>query len=163
MAFHSMRRMMVIGLVGLWAACGGRSTEGGTVDGGPDPEPGLCSSDGLFPSTSRDDECKGNTGCTKRPLTECGCHCVLCSDERCLSAICDDSCMPLCPSAKPVEGTGCGSGPPPIPSSCSYPIQSCPCGPSDLAWHCSCTAGLWRCSRDYDCYPCGIDAGVFPG
>ena len=62
-----------------------------------------------------------------------------------------------CPASKPIDGHACtlpATDPP-----CDYPIEPCPCGPSDLQWHCSCESGKWKCSRDYDCYPC-IDGAV---
>ena len=54
-----------------------------------------------------------------------------------------------CPAAKPAEGAACAGK-----LLCDYLIQKCYCGPSDIQWHCGCTGGAWKCSRDYDCYPC---------
>lgn len=63
--------------------------------------------------------------------------------------------LPACPDARPTEDTTCSTDVP----TCTYPIEVCPCGPSDLAWHCTCVQEAWSCVRDYDCYPCG-DGGV---
>lgn len=55
-----------------------------------------------------------------------------------------------CPAGKPGEGASCSGK----QFNCEYLIQKCPCGPSDLKWHCSCDGSAWKCTRDYDCYPC---------
>ena len=55
-----------------------------------------------------------------------------------------------CPATKPAEGAKCTGK----LVDCEYLIQKCYCGPSDIMWHCNCTGGVWKCGRDYDCYPC---------
>ena len=61
-----------------------------------------------------------------------------------------------CPAAKPQEGSTCSDE----GDNCEYLIEVCPCGPSDLYWHCTCQNAGWTCTRDYDCYPC--DGGLGP-
>ena len=68
-----------------------------------------------------------------------------------------DSGGELCPSEKPAEVAACDL---PAESQCSYLIESCACGPSDLSWTCECKSGHWQCYRDYDCYPCPDGGGV---
>lgn len=139
-----MRYSRFVALSLMLAACGDRSLA-----------PETCGDMGMWkqPPTGQlaelNAECKGNVGCTKK-TSQCGCHCSLCENESCLSWICDDSCMPTCPTARPVPGASCTAALP----SCDYTIEACPCGPSDIKWHCSCAKGSWSCSRDYDCYPC---------
>ena len=140
------------------------SSEGDPFRGseaGPPASP-RCDVDLGAAPTGLDHECKGLSGCTEITVTECGCHCSLCDGELCLQALCDDSCMPTCPSTKPDEGGSCPWSDPGF--TCDYLIDTCPCGPSDLYWHCTCQNGSWSCGRDYDCYPCadigaGVDAG----
>ena len=101
--------------------------------------------------SDHDKDCIGNVGCTEQ-LFECNsCHCVLCDGERCLSTICDDSCLPSCPGSKPEEGVpGC---PQATYAGCKYPV-SCPCGPAALVWRCNCSAQqTWTCYVD-ECLPC---------
>jgi hypothetical protein len=68
-----------------------------------------------------------------------------------------------CPASVPQEGSACSDE---GLAGCEYLIQPCPCGPSDLYWHCECRNGGWACTRDYDCYPCdgglGFDTGPCP-
>ena len=61
-----------------------------------------------------------------------------------------DGPLAKCPTSKPAEGASCTGN----QFDCEYLIQKCPCGPSDIMWHCSCAGGAWKCTRDYDCYPC---------
>ena len=60
---------------------------------------------------------------------------------------------PLCPIEKPDEATSCTS-PTPTAEGCTYLIETCACGPDDIAWSCRCVGGGWECTRGYDCYPC---------
>jgi hypothetical protein len=107
-------------------------------------------------------ECKNNVGCTQM-TPQCGCHCRTCENEVCVSGVCDDSCMPVCPTVRPVSGTSCTATY--LPASCVYVVETCPCGPNDVTSTCTCTNGSWSCARGYDCYPCmdgrkdgGVDA-----
>jgi hypothetical protein len=80
----------------LIAGCGNRASSSASCD-----EPGTT------PSPSYDFECQGNVGCSKRSVTwTCSCHCALCGDERCLSAICDDWCLRPDVSVDPVRLDG---------------------------------------------------------
>jgi hypothetical protein len=136
-----MRCTRIVALSLLLAGCGDRSLA-----------PQTCADLGIWKQLSPelDAECKGNTGCTKK-APQCGCHCSLCENESCLSGLCDDGCMPMptCPNDRPVSGSSCTGS-----LDCDYALEPCPCGPSDLKWHCSCTKGAWSCARDYDCYRC---------
>jgi len=60
-----------------------------------------------------------------------------------------------CPALKPTEGASCTL---PSASQCTFLIEKCACGPSDVEWSCGCQNGKWACTRGYDCYPC--DGGV---
>lgn len=62
-----------------------------------------------------------------------------------------------CPAVSPQEGTYCNV--PSGPETCTYLIEECACGPSDIEWTCRCENNAWSCDRGYDCYPCP-DAGV---
>jgi hypothetical protein len=85
------------------AGCGDRSFPAGADLGTPPPGSdrgeaggGACGDlgaqrSGQFPPGMHE-ECRGNVGC-RQIAYQCGCHCVLCEDERCLSVICDDTCM----------------------------------------------------------------------
>jgi hypothetical protein len=59
---------------------------------------------------------------------------------------------PSCPAVKPDQDSACTA---PAGTQCTYLIEACACGPSDIEWSCTCgTNGGWDCSRGYDCYPC---------
>lgn len=65
-----------------------------------------------------------------------------------------------CPAVRPDDSVSCDersvSG-----GTCTYLIETCACGPSDIEWTCGCTAGTWTCARGYDCYPCPDAAVTF--
>jgi len=110
------------------------------------------------PRPEHDGECKGNSGCTTKYPTTCGCFCALCAGERCMGVICDDSCPPpACPVSKPDEGAGCNR------TSfarwnCNYPAP-CSCG-SATTWTCECASTSWSCSLTPSC---GCDASMKDG
>lgn len=60
----------------------------------------------------------------------------------------------LCPDQKPDDGTACTLPTDSTPV-CTYLIERCECGPTDIEWTCTCGSDrTWSCDRGYDCYPC---------
>jgi hypothetical protein len=58
-----------------------------------------------------------------------------------------------CPAVSPQPGTYCNT-PASTHETCTYLIEACSCGPSDIEWSCRCEDNAWSCVRGYDCYPC---------
>jgi hypothetical protein len=104
-----------------------------------------------------------SAACTLAEMVECNYEISTCPGGQPLTRRCTCtgglwSCIQDlgCPTSETPGGTPqerCGACvSPPGPSVCNYPVESCVAA-EDLWNRCTCTAGAWSCSREYDCYP----------